>query len=231
MKIKAACLSIVLCLALCCPAFAVDREMNVVFTPEVLATINEHNEKIDSYLSSKPSTRALSQRILRITPIEQQNGSYCGPACAKMAADYLGLRNDNGSKFTQYEMADIVNYGSNGTYSGDIADGMNDLLGDDIYELVQTSNADLGSSLVYGIDHDYPMFINIKKLPNYSSPVASGHFILGVGYSIYTQGSNTTSEITYNDPRPGYAAQYKISFDEMVTACESKAGNFVRAVP
>lgn len=46
MKIKAACLSIVLCLALCCPAFAVDREMNVVFTPEMLATINEHNEKL-----------------------------------------------------------------------------------------------------------------------------------------------------------------------------------------
>ena len=54
MKIKAACLSIVLCLALCCPAFAVDREMNVVFTPEMLATINEHNEKIDMPKFDKP---------------------------------------------------------------------------------------------------------------------------------------------------------------------------------
>lgn len=236
-KIFSAILAVVLFTCVCLPAHAANqREENVEFTQEMLEKIYSNNAKIEKYIEMKetmPSTRATGYTLLDIPPIEQENNSYCGPACAKMAADYLNIRDEKGRFYTQSKIAPIIGCtSSTGSYSGDIAAGMNELLESEVYELANTRNADLVSSMVYGIDGDYPMFINVKKLPNYSKPVNSGHFILGVGYTFYTQGGSTLmSDLTYNDPRPGYADQYEITCDEMVEACESKAGNFIRAIP
>lgn len=224
-------LALAMCMSLCVTASALgDDDTPPVFTPAELTEINRHNQMIDDYMASSQMTRVLDRRTLNIAPVTQANGSYCGPACAYMAANYLGLRDRNGNPFTQSTIAPIIGYTGSATYSGDIARGMNNLLGRTVYELTNVRNSDLVSSLAYGINHDFPMFINVLNLPNYSTPT-SGHFILGVGYSIYTQGSVTYSNVVYNDPRIGYGNQYTITGEQMVDACLSNAGNFVRAVP
>lgn len=234
-KIKIASLVLAMCMILCVSGFSISGdEKNPVFTPEMMQQITENNQKVAAYMARKEVMRAYSSALLDIDPIEQANGYYCGPACAKMAADYLGLRDDNGRRFTQHSIAPIIGCTTTeGSYSGDIAYGMNELLGTDIYDFTNLNYSDLPSSLIYSVDNDYPMFINVKELPNYGNdPISGGHFILGVGYEFYTQGGNTlVSDITYNDPRPGYANQYTITFDEMIDACDSYSGNFVRALP
>lgn len=233
-------LAAVMCLILSAPAFAltVYSETDVVYSQAELEAIQDYNRTIEAYMKVREKVRAGGQKLLPIACIEQVDGSHCGPACAVMATKYLGLKTSDGRDYTQYTIENVIGYtGDNGSSSGLIADGMNDLLGETIYQLVNTGKdtskpkASLWGSLVAGIDQNYPMFINVKKMPNYDEPVKVGHFILGIGYYWAMTGATSNSKVTYNDPnrKKNYVGQHTITIEEMVEACESNVGNFVRA--
>lgn len=207
----------------------VRSETEVYYTPQETLEIEKANTFNENYIRTL-SPRIGGQRTLNISPIEQIDGTHCGPACAVMAANYLGLTDSNGNNFTQRTIESVINY-DGATYTGDIAIGMNRLLGENIYQLVNTQGipgapkAGMWSSIVTSINGGYPVFVSIKDLPNYDTPVAYGHIILTVGY-YYT---STASRVTYNDSRQGYVGQHTITGAEMESACNTRNGNFVRA--
>lgn len=85
-KIKIASLVLAMCMILCVSGFSISGdEKNPVFTPEMMQQITENNQKVAAYMARKEVMRAYSSALLDIDPIEQANGYYCGPACAKMA--------------------------------------------------------------------------------------------------------------------------------------------------
>ncbi len=196
------------------------------FTDEEIECIMENNETIDDYMSMKNLSKSSGGKILPMVPIRQKGESNCGPAVACMIAKTMGLGN-----YTEEEMATKIGTNSEtGSSSYQIKDALNKLLSEKgrsgRYEVTTTSMSNLVSSIIYSIDNDFPVVVNVKIMPEYTS--RTGHFIAVNGYSWGMSGSNAETKIRYCDSHPSYSGAKTISAEEMLAACNSNGGTFTR---
>ena len=153
----------------------------------------------------------------------QENGYYCGPATACMVAKTLGL-----GTYTQKEMASLLGTTTSGTSGAQICNTLNSLLSKTSdtrrFQRVTISTAALETSVRSSLRNDFPLTLNVKEMPNYTS--GSGHFIAVKGY--YFNTSTDFKTITICDPHPTYSGTYTYTLEEMETAVESSNGYYNR---
>ena len=193
------------------------------------AYINETYKPIFSAdLDSNGSLRAIVSKTLTMSVVKQENSYYCGPASCVMSAATLGL-----GTYSQSTMAAKIGCTTSGSSSDGITSGMNKLLSEKSkagrYEKTNVSISGLPGSILYSVDKNFPVIVNVKVMPNYT--VGVGHFIAAKGYSLYYDVAVQVYTIYFNDPHPTYYGSYSIDGGVLTTACKSNAGNFVRLNP
>ena len=143
-------------------------------TQEELEHISECNALIEQQLARDNLTRAIYNNYLSMSVITQENGYYCGPATACMVAKTLGL-----GTYTQKEMASLLGTTTSGTSGAQICNTLNSLLSKTSdtrrFQRVTISTAALETSVRSSLRNDFPLILNVKEMPNYTS--GSGHFI------------------------------------------------------
>ena len=92
------------------------------------------------------------------------------------------------------------------------------------FQRVTISTAALETSVRSSLRNDFPLTLNVKEMPNYTS--GSGHFIAVKGY--YFNTSTDFKTITICDPHPTYSGTYTYTLEEMETAVESSNGYYNR---
>ena len=192
-------------------------------TQEELEHISECNALIGQQLARDNLTRAIYNNYLSMSVITQENGYYCGPATACMVAKTLGL-----GTYTQKEMASLLGTTTSGTSGAQICNTLNSLLSKTSdtrrFQRVTISTAALETSVRSSLRIDFPLTLNVKEMPNYTS--GSGHFIAVKGY--YFNTSTDFKTITICDPHPTYSGTYTYTLEEMETAVESSNGYYNR---
>lgn len=152
-------------------------------TQEELEHISECNALIEQQLARDNLTRAIYNNYLSMSVITQENGYYCGPATACMVAKTLGL-----GTYTQKEMASLLGTTTSGTSGAQICNTLNSLLSKTSdtrrFQRVTISTAALETSVRSSLRNDFPLTLNVKEMPNYTS--GSGHFIAVKGYYFNT---------------------------------------------
>lgn len=231
-RILSMAIAMAICLSLCIPTFA-DYESeqsettleSVVFSEEELEEIARTNSRIQNYMSTRVRLDSGDYARLPMSPIRQENGHFCGPATACMVAETLGL-----GTYTQKNMAKIIHTNDDGSSSQNICDGMNSLLSasgrSGRYQKTNMSLSNLSASILYSIQHSFPVIVNVKKMPQYEVEV--GHFIAVNGFRFAFFGSSSTSKVFLCDPHPTYCGSYTYDMTQLERACSSAVGNFVR---
>lgn len=232
---KLASLILSLLLLFSMPISALAHPDETPMTSEQIESVLETNILVKDYmteLSPGSGTRAAPKsQYLSVTPIQQSQTNYCGPASALMVARYLSLVS---STYTQGQMATTIGTGSDGSSSNGIVAGLNALIQSHgysySYQVANTSYANFSDSIIYTLDAAKPMIFSVKQMPLYYS--SSGHFIVLNGY--YATGSTATTyrvqtvDIIDCHWNNAYYGNHNYTYAEMLEACNSNAGKFIR---
>ncbi len=200
--------------------------------------IQETNQKVDAYFNQKFKNGKISSvdgkiipmsgsaKYLSVTLRKQENSYYCGPASTQMALQYV-----TGTLYSQSSLAtDMGTNSSEGTYVYKVAQELNSKIGSSVYQYVLTSDRGFGSGLAYSIDKNKPVVCHTSTgvLPTYTPATSCDHYIVSIGYSYDTAGSDN---VRYNDPNNNSAhyGVYNTTWSNMTDAINNRAGYFIMA--
>jgi hypothetical protein len=209
--------------------------VEIPLTEDELAEIENDNEIISAYYAAKQRLRGTTTKVLSVTPVQQINTYYCGPASALMVANFLNLKTTSNTAYTQSTIAQRIGTTSAGSSSSDITTGLNNILSENSmsmrYQRTTLSSAPIDTSIVYSIDHNVPLIVSVKNMPDYTS--SSGHFIVVYGYSQNVSLNVVTTVIYYIDPHynSSYYGQKTMALSQMNTACSSNGEYYIRLKP
>ncbi|MGF6376971.1 hypothetical protein M2140_002050 [Clostridiales Family XIII bacterium PM5-7] len=144
-----------------------------------------------------------------------------------MTLKYLGIEK------TQSKLAsDMGTTSANGTYVYKMVNGLNKYLGSGKYKYVLTSQIAFSTGLQYSINKGKPVICHVMtgKLPNYAG-YNTGHYVVGTGYQWGMEGTNSASDVDYNDPNNNskYYGRWTTTWGKMNTAINNNAGYYIMA--
>lgn len=238
-------------LAVSVPGFAAEKQSDIsisaileqapsYYEASYQKEIQETNQKINDYLSKKNffkvdkdlringeiSPMSGSSKYLSVSLRKQENSYYCGPASTQMTLNYI-----KGILYSQSALAtDMGTTSASGTYVYKIAQELNNKIGSSVYQYVQTSDRGFGSGLAYSIDKNKPVICHTSTgvLPTYTPATSCDHYIVSIGYSYDTAGSDN---VRYNDPNNNskHYGVYNTSWSNMSDAINNRAGFYIMA--
>lgn len=191
-------------------------------TAEELLIIERANAYQESFITALKRSRGITNKYFVMSLVVQENGYYCGPASAVMAAQAIGL-----GKYTQTQMANKIGTTESGSSGAQIKDAMNKLLSDAKNSLRYTRtnlpSTDLDYAISYSCLGGLPPILNVKEMPSYYSN--SGHFVAVRGF--YYNTDTNFQFVQVCDPHPDYYATIGMDYDEVYRAVESSNGYYL----
>ncbi|MBQ3510619.1 MAG: C39 family peptidase [Peptococcaceae bacterium] len=178
----------------------------------------KHNSLIEEYIGNlNPSSRSSASAVLAVPLIQQENGYYCGPACAQMIVRYL----DSTNTITQAEIEDDMGMSTAGASPYEMKTFLNQYVSSKKYNYFFTTNTNFANNVVYSLDNDRPVVGLVKHSVLQPNSTSGGHYVVIKSY--FHSGSPLNATIAYNDPHynNNFFGNHTCSVSHMENAIEA----------
>ncbi len=207
-----------------------EPEIDLIQTPDYYDSqrIKEEEEKYkfaELYLSQKIMPYAGGRKTLNVTTRKQENDYFCGPAVAQMAIEFVSKKFVSQSTLA----ANMGTTSKDGTLVYRLKDEIKAQTKKN-YVVSHISDRYFSTPLINNIDANLPVVFHVKtKKLNDKYTFDSGHYVLGIGYYWFAQGSTGANDVTYIDPwyGAGILGRRTVSFDKMESAIKANAGYYI----